>query len=102
MVGDQTLFYTDKPTEIVTATCRKIVQSGGKGLRIWVANDCWGDSGYKTHLTQSMVDDLANKFLNATDDNIYRWVTNIYGEEWGEHNNSELIQNSNTIDILLL
>ena len=52
-----------------------------------------------------MVDALADKFLKSGSDNdIYDWVTNIYGKEWGsdaQAKYSNLIAESNTIDILL-
>ena len=52
-----------------------------------------------------MIDNLANNFLKAGDNNdIYDWVTNIYGEEWGpgpSYTYTSFIPDKNTIDILL-
>ena len=75
-----------------SATARKVVSDittsfGSKTLNIWVSDDSF-DSGLGCSksrcVTQAMVDALADQFLKAGSDNdIYDWVTNIYGEEWG-------------------
>jgi len=56
-------------------------------------------------VTQEMVDEFAETFLqDGTDNDIYDWVTNIYGEEWGSdaaQKYSNLIPESNEITILL-
>lgn len=52
-----------------------------------------------------MVNQLAEKFLKSQSDNdIYDWVTNIYGKEWGSDAHSkyqEVIDANNEITILL-
>jgi hypothetical protein len=49
-----------------------------------------------------MVNALANSFLKAGNDNdIYDWVTNIYGAEWGGHSDASLITANNELTILL-
>ena len=49
-----------------------------------------------------MVDVLADKFLTAGDGNdIYEWISNIFGDEWGEHGYDNLIPPNNEITILL-
>ncbi|OHD68326.1 MAG: hypothetical protein A2W19_17165 [Spirochaetes bacterium RBG_16_49_21] len=90
----------------VKATCRKVVTDGRMTLNIWVADDCWAETGSKSILvTQEMVDTTAEKFLRSGADNdIYDWVTNIYGQPWGGHASPELIANekyNNSITILL-
>ncbi len=92
----------------VASHCRKIVSNvttkfGQKTLNIWVADNCWHSGGSKPKLiTQDMVDTMAEKFLKSGENNdIYDWVTNICGKEWGEHKYSNLIGDNQPIDILL-
>ena len=72
-------------------------------MNIWVADDCWQKTGKKKRLVnQAMVDAVADKFLKTGEDNdIYDWVTNICGEEWGDRDKNELIAAEQPIDILL-
>ncbi|EIF51545.1 hypothetical protein [Sulfurovum sp. AR] len=81
---------------------------GDKTLNIWVSNDSFDSgSGCTTDkcVTQDMVNALADTFLkSASDNDIYDWVTNIYGEEWGndaEAKYSYLISDNDEITILL-
>jgi hypothetical protein len=114
VLNNTNIFKIDSnPNNNVSATCRKIVTSttplfGTKTLNIWVANNCWIDSGTKSWLVnQNMVDALANQFLNSSNDDIYDWVTNIFGKEWGAlplYAQSDLISDTvskNEITILL-
>ncbi len=112
-VGDAHRFYMDNKSGGPTtdATLRKIVSDvdtvfGSKILNIWVSDDSFGAGCNKNKcVTQSMVNALADQFLKSGSDNdIYDWVTNIFGEEWGSaaHNKySELIAANNEITILL-
>jgi len=107
-VDSEKIFYLDENGNSSTlATVRKIVQAstvyGSKTLNIWVSNDSYGAGCTKIKcVTQPMVDALANTFLKEGSDNdIYDWVTNVYGEEWGEHSNNRLISKNNKITILL-
>lgn len=92
-VGDTHTFYLDEEANRNTtdATLKKVVANvetkfGKKTLNIWVSNDSFGSTCTKRKcVTQAMVDDLANQFLaKGSDNDIYDWVTNIFGEEWGE------------------
>ncbi len=89
-------------TGYVYASAKKIVQDidtkyGKKSLVIWLED---GNS-----LSQASIDKLANIFLRSGANNdIYDWVTNIFGQEWGSDARSidaKLIENSNIIDILI-
>jgi len=103
------LFYLNKnPSNPTKVSIKKITQNiktkyGNKKLNIWVSNDAFGNNCSKSYcITQNMVDILADNFLKAGEDNdIYDWVTNIFGEEWGESNNSLLIDKNDEITILL-
>ncbi len=93
------------------ATARSVVdvstEFGDKTLNIWVENDSF-DSGSGCEnskcVTQDMVNELAETFLkDGTDNDIYDWVTNIYGEEWENDTNdySGFIPANDEITILL-
>jgi hypothetical protein len=89
-VGQSVNFYYDlNNVDYITATCRKVVDAGSRTLNIYVANDCWEPEITQTkdyEVTQAMVDAMADKFLLAASNNdIYNWVTGIYGPEWGTH-----------------
>ena len=93
-------YYSSNP---LPTTLRKIVNAHGKNLYVWVADDCWGPSSTKAnYLTQQMVEELGDKFLNSgTNDDIYEWVTNIIGSPWEQTAYSNLIPGTNDIHILL-
>jgi len=107
--GTQKVFYLGSNTSDSTiATARKIVSTtntalGNKRLNIWVSDDSFGVGCPKVKcVTQTMVNALADTFLKTgTDNDIYDWVTNVYGEEWGIQSNSRLILPNNEITILL-
>lgn len=106
-VEDENSFMNESTSDTIPATCKKVVSDGTKTLNIWVANNCWSETGTgKTYyVTQAMVDAMADKFLLAGSNNdVYDWVTNIYGAEWGSHLYTELITAAtadNNIHILL-
>jgi len=92
----------------VTATARKVVsniqtQYGKKSLTIWVENSAYGANCSKAKcVNEKMLNALANKFLKSGSDNdIYDWVTNVFGKEWGGSNSPLLIDESNHLSILL-
>lgn len=107
-VGASQIFYTANSTteEVVSATCREVTTDLSKNLSIYVADNCWESTGSldaKDYLvTQEMVNTLSEKFLSAGAGNdIYDWVTGIYGAEWGAHDNKYYIQPNDNITILL-
>ncbi len=103
------LFYLEKDTSISTqATVKKNIKNikteyGNKSLSIWVSDDSFGEDCSKVYcIEQNMIDELANSFLkDGSDNDIYDWVTNIFGKEWSETNNSTLIDDNHEITILL-
>jgi hypothetical protein len=118
VVGDTNSFctninqFTYNCIERTNATARKVVSSistnlGIKRLNIWVSDDSF-DSGSGCSkarcVTQDMVNALADYFLvSGLDNDIYDWVTNIYGEEWEANTNGiiGLIPKNDEITILL-
>ena len=106
--GDRELFYLDKSLNYFTdATLKKRVkvttENGDKTLNIWVSDDTFGAGCSKSYcVQQKMIDLLATKFLKeGADNDIYDWVTNIFGEEWGKTDNTLLIDERDEITILL-
>ena len=90
-------------TDTVPATVRQIVTDGTITLNIWVADDAWSACSKHYCLDQAMVDAFRDKFLQAGSDNdIYDWVTNIFGSPWGSHSYDNLISATaaQSIDIL--
>ena len=107
--NDSEEFYIDvfdsfgnEQTKKITATARKVIYNvetkyGIKNLVVWVEDD-----EYNNRVSQDMVDELADTFLKDGENNdLYDWVTNIYGEEWGTTNKSNLIAENDYIDILI-
>ncbi len=108
--GEKKVFYMDATSKNreVNATARKVIsnvqtQFGAKSLTIWVEDDAYGENCKKVKcVNDNMIGTLANKFLKSGYDNdIYDWVTNVFGEEWGVPTSSSLIDESNHISILL-
>ena len=81
-------FEREKPknTTTIPATLRKKVTASGVNLLVYVADDYWSDTPGTgiAEVDQTMVDEVAKRFLRAGENNdIYDWVTGIYGEHWG-------------------
>jgi len=103
VVGDSYSFMTLSSSEIVTSTLRGVITDGTITANLWVADDSWGSCAKTSCLTQAMVDGFGAKFLKAGAGNdIYDWVTNIYGLPWGAQSFTNLIDATaaNSIDIL--
>ena len=67
-----------------------MVSDGAITLAVWVADADWGDC--PLCVQQQMVDALADGFLRPGDDNdIYDWITAIFGDPWGPHDSPSLI-----------
>jgi len=108
IIGDNHNFLYDMTNDTVSAACKKVVTTvdtifGTKTLNIWIADDCWIGGSKKYLVNQTMIDVMADKFLSAGNNNdVYDWITNIFGEEWGPHPYaSQLISESNEITIFL-
>ena len=114
-VGSETVFFDDNNAE-VHAVCRykETDESIGKTVYIWLQHETGNpDLQFWTtgapdpgEIDQDMVDQLGEKFLldGGTND-IYGWVTDIYGPEWGPHDfPSDMIDETtskNEVHILL-
>ena len=101
-VGTSEDFFDDEGNA-VKSTVRKVISAHGKNLYMWVADNCWGPDSKKTyHVTQTMIDAFAPKFLNeGADNDIYEWVTNAAGAPWGATSYKYLIPETDDIHIWL-
>jgi hypothetical protein len=112
-VGDKRVFYLDSGGYESTLSTLRVTRTvytefGYKTLSVYVSDDSF-DSGNgcdkKSCVNQEMVDILADKFLKSGSNNdIYDWETNIFGEEWGPEVSlmqSNLIGETDEIVILL-
>ena len=78
----------------VTATARSVVTDGSTTATVWVADADFGTdcSGAGPCVTSAMVEAVAGRFLSSGAGNdIYDWVTGIFGDPWGPHGNASLI-----------
>ena len=112
-VGDTNVFTDiDIATELVydiPATVRATVTGGGLPytLAVWVADESWSDAAStcdQVHcVTQPMVDAIAGKFLQAGADNdVYDWVTAVFGAPWGDHDFPGFLISPDTDEIHIL
>ena len=85
----------------VSATARRVITDGTITLTVWVADEEWvnGDCSRASPgtrsdgcINQTMVDAIADRFLAPGSGNdIYDWVTAIFGNPWGPHDSPLLI-----------
>ena len=115
-VGDTKYFWIDQNNTGTirqkACTCLQTVEVGDKQLSVWMQDSINQSSSSflpgmpsrsKTVITGEMAQAISDVFLQDGDNNdIYDWVTNIYGEEWGEHSSTNLIEPNNNITILLV
>ena len=108
--GDSFTFVEQRDNEVlvpIRATVRKVVRAGATTLAVWVADREWWTTCVSIGqcLNQEMVDALATRFLRpGANNDIYDWVTTIFGAPWGPHRYSNLISPAaaSQIHILLL
>jgi len=109
-VGDSQVFYMERFSSDtnITATAKSVTtvdtSFGPKTLNIWVEDSSFGSGCPKSKcVTQEMVDALAETFMTDNSDNdIYDWVTSVFGEEWGSSTTYDnIIPEDNNITILL-
>ncbi|MCY4483317.1 MAG: putative Ig domain-containing protein [Spirochaetaceae bacterium] len=106
--GDRFTFrdLEDQGAVEIPATARRVVTDGPVTAALWVADNDWGPgcSGAGPCVNQQMVDAMADRFLRPGSGNdIYEWVTAIFGAPWGPHPYSDVIPPAaaNDINILL-
>jgi hypothetical protein len=118
VVGTSAFTFNVDGGGTVPATLRWQHSKGGKTVNVWVG-DAWyafatnpsnttadfvaeTDAYLQSGVTDSLIEIFAESFFSSADDNdIYTWVTTLIGEEWGPSGYSNLIGETNSIDILL-
>ena len=86
----------------IPATVRTVVTDGSTTVAVWVADREWGCAARQC-VTQSMADAVANRFFRPGPANdLYDWVTAIYGVPWGPHQAAGYIPPSAAADIHIL
>ena len=84
--GDRITFFDLVDRVMVPATVRKVVTDGTTRVALWIADQEWADTCASRGdcVTQEMVDAVAERFLRpGADNDIYDWVTTIFGAPWG-------------------
>ena len=92
--GDRFIFFDAIDEVEVPATLRRVATDGTTSVAVWVANKEWIETCASRGdcVTQEMVDALADRFLRPGSSNdIYDWVSTIFGAPWGPHDNEHLI-----------
>ncbi|MDH5559693.1 MAG: hypothetical protein OEY59_02410 [Deltaproteobacteria bacterium] len=90
-------------TVFIPSTLRQVITDGTITLNLWVENASWGSCSKAYCINQTIVDSVGSNFLKTGSNNdIYDWVSNIYGAPWGAQNYGNLLDPSaaNQIDIL--
>ena len=87
----------------IPSTARTVVHDGVTALVVWVAEESWGAGCSEPYcVDQAMVDSVAAAFLRPGSGNdIFDWVTSIFGGPWGPHEDAALIPPTNDVHILL-
>ena len=81
--------FRETPVE-VPVTARRVVTDGTMTVALWVADQAWGTCS--ECLRQEMVDAFADQLLRpGAGNDIYDWVTAIFGAPWGPHDHDFLI-----------
>jgi hypothetical protein len=88
-------FYDAEGSLVGTSTVRAVTTDGTVTAVFWVENGQWSDiEGTAGKVTPSRIDALAARFLKngaTADDDIYDWVTDIFGPPWGPQSYTNLI-----------
>ena len=85
--GDR-LSYTDRDDGDLEFTVRRIATDGTTTVAFWVEDREWGPTCASRGdcVTQEMINAVAERFLRPGGGNdIYDWVTTIFGAPWGPH-----------------
>ncbi len=92
--GDRIRFFDLVDEDYVSATVRKVVTDGATSAAFWVADREWEETCRSRGdcVTREILDAFASRFLSSGPSNdIFNWVTTIFGAPWGPHDNPRLI-----------
>lgn len=86
--GQRFNFYDPDEEVELPVTLRRVATDGTVTLAVWVADREWAPTCASRGecVTRQMVDEVADRFLRPGGNNdIYDWVSNIFGAPWGPH-----------------
>ncbi len=92
--GDRHRFFDLIDEVYVSATVRKVVTDGTTSVAFWVADREWEETCRSRGdcVTPEMLSAFAERFLSpGASNDIFDWVTTIFGAPWGTHDNPMLI-----------
>ncbi len=99
-IGETAPFYVYEEMEI-TSKYVYTASHNGRTLDIWVEEALY-EAVIGPSVEQYMVEALGAAFLkDGASNDIYEWVTSIFGAEWGTHPYTNLIPPDNSVTILL-
>jgi hypothetical protein len=98
--------FSRKTSDPVSATLRRKQSDAGAIAQFWVADALWTSNAAAEdgRINSSRLEEIATRFLDTgTDNDIFEWVSDIYGDPWGPRPTGEgLIKETKVVDILLL
>ena len=104
--GDTHTFYDSYDGQDVVevpVTARRVVTDGTTTAIFWIEDDEWDPCGHSHCVRQEMVDALAAVFLRpGARNDIYDWVTAIFGDPWGPHDRVDMIPASHADELHVL
>ena len=86
--GQRFIFVDPDEEAPIPVTLRRVATDGAVTAAVWVADQEWAPTCASRGecVTQEMVDGVAERFLRPGGNNdIYDWVTAIFGAPWGPH-----------------
>ena len=86
--GQRFDFYDPDEEVTLPVTLRRVATDGTVSVAVWVADQEWAPTCASRGecVTRQMVDEVADRFLRPGGDNdIYDWLTNVFGAPWGPH-----------------
>ena len=92
--GDRYRFFDLVDEAYVSATVRRVVTDGTTSVAFWVADQEWEETCRSRGdcVTQEMVNAFADRFFRpGASNDIFDWVTTVFGAPWGAHDNPMLI-----------
>ena len=92
--GDRLRFFDLIDEAYVPATVRRVVTDGTTRVAFWVADGEWEETCRSRGdcVTREMLTAFADRFLRpGASNDIFDWVTTIFGAPWGPHDNPLLI-----------
>jgi len=102
-IGTTLDFKNESSSDLIAAELRHQIVADSRTLNLWVADDSWEPCSKTNCITLAMLTAFGEKFLKSGSNNdIWDWVSNIYGDPWGSHSFSDLLDSSASTQIDIL